>query len=174
MKFKWLHFSTAGGYSDMVGHAGSRICTVHTDLTLTWSKVKVTDLLKFQKLHFSTSTSSAILAWRSQLMGDYDSMGPSVQLFGARFLNSPPVGRHVISKFATCWCHQNPLHFISVLAEARSLWLWLQVGGNKPCMLAAMTVSRLAGFFYLMWTLLKTSFIAEIFLCARWWQMCVM
>jgi len=56
-------------------------------------KVKVNDLLKFRKLHFSTSTSSAILAWRSQLMGDYDSIGPTLQLFGARFLNFSPSWR---------------------------------------------------------------------------------
>jgi len=74
----------------MVGHTGSPIRITHTDVTLTWSKVKVIDLLKFQKLHFSTSTLSAILAWRSQLMGDDDSMGPSLQLFRARFLNFSP------------------------------------------------------------------------------------
>jgi len=59
------------------------------------------------------------------------------------------VGGCVSSKFAKCWDHQNPLHFISALAEARSLLLWLQVGRNKPCMLAAMTVSPLAGLFYI-------------------------
>ena len=37
-----------------------------------------------------------------------------------------------------CWYHQNPLGFISALPEARSLWLWLQVGRNKS----------LRGFFY--------------------------
>jgi len=40
-------------------------------------KVKVTELLEFQKLHFSMSISSAILAWSSKLMVDYDSMGHS-------------------------------------------------------------------------------------------------
>jgi len=44
-------------------HDGSPICIAHTDVTLTLSKVKVTELLKFRKLHSSTSTSSAILAW---------------------------------------------------------------------------------------------------------------
>jgi len=43
-----------------------------------------------------------------------------------------------------CWHHQNSLPFISALAGARSLWLWLHVGRNTPCMLAAMTVSPLA------------------------------
>jgi len=74
----------------MVGLVGSPICIAHTDVTLTLSKVKVNDLPKFRKLHFSTSTSSAILAWRSQPMGDYDSMGPSLQRFAARFLNFSP------------------------------------------------------------------------------------
>jgi len=62
-------------------------------MTLTWSKVKVKviDLLKFRKeIALFMSTSSAILAWQSQLMGDYDSMRPSLQLFRARFLNFSP------------------------------------------------------------------------------------
>jgi len=87
----------------MVGHAGSPVCTAHTDVTVTSSKVKVKvpDLLTFPKLHFSTSTSSAIFALRS-LMGNYDSMGPSLQLFGSRFLKFSPLGGHVTSKFAKC------------------------------------------------------------------------
>jgi len=77
------------------------ICIAHTNVTLTWSKVKVKviDLPKFRKLHFSTSTSSAVLAWRSQLMVDYDSMGPSLQLFRAWFLNFSSSWRHMTSKF---------------------------------------------------------------------------
>ena len=53
------------------------------------------------------------------------------------FCISSPLGGHVASKFVKCWYHQ-----------ARSLWLWLQVGRNKPCSLAAMTVSPLAGFLF--------------------------
>jgi len=49
-------------------------------------KIKVTQLLKFQKLHFSRSI-SAILAWSSKLMVEYDSIGPSLQFVRARFLN---------------------------------------------------------------------------------------
>ena len=83
----------------MVGHAGSptRRPTMHVDMTLTGSKfkVKVIHLLNFRKLHFSTSTSSTICVFCSQLMGDYDSMA-----FRARFLNSSPVGGHVTSKFS--------------------------------------------------------------------------
>jgi len=44
--FKWPYFRTAGGYGHMVVHTGSPICIAHTDLTSTWSKIKVTDLLK--------------------------------------------------------------------------------------------------------------------------------
>ena len=43
--------------------------------------------VNFRKLHFSTSVFSAVLAWSSKLIVDFDSMGPSLQLFGARFLN---------------------------------------------------------------------------------------
>ena len=149
--FKCPYFRTAGVYDHVVWHAGSPICIGHTDMTLTWSKVKVkvTEFLKFWKLHSVTSTSSAILAWHSQLMGDYDSMGLVYSFSEPDFWISPPLGSHVTSKFAKCWYHQNSLHFISALAKARSLWLWLQVGHNKPCMLAAMTVSPLVGLFYL-------------------------
>jgi len=86
--FKWPYFRTARGYGHMVRHAGNPICIVHTDVTLTWCKVKVkvTDLLKLQKLHLCVwLTSSTILAWRSQLMGDYDTVG--LQLLEARFLH---------------------------------------------------------------------------------------
>ena len=59
---------------------------MHTSMTSTRSKVKVkiTELLKFRKLHFSRSISSAILAWSSRLMVDDDNMGPSLQLIGAQ------------------------------------------------------------------------------------------
>ena len=40
------YFRSAGGYGHMAGHAGSPMCIAHTDVTLTWSKVKVTELLK--------------------------------------------------------------------------------------------------------------------------------
>jgi len=58
-------------------------------MTLTRFKVKfkVTELPNFQKLHFPASISSAILAWSSKLMADYDNVGPNLQPIGARFLN---------------------------------------------------------------------------------------
>jgi len=77
------------GYSHTVGHAGSPTCIVHADMTLTRSKVKVkvkvTKLLDLQKLHFSRSICSAILAWSSKLTVANDSMGPGLQLVAARF-----------------------------------------------------------------------------------------
>jgi len=50
-------------------------------------KVKVTKLVKLQKLHFSRFISSAIFAWSSKLTVDSDSMGPGLQLDGGRFSN---------------------------------------------------------------------------------------
>ena len=41
-------------------------------------KVKVTELVKLRKLHFSRSISSAIFAQSSKLMVDSDSMGQLV------------------------------------------------------------------------------------------------
>ena len=155
--FKWPYFCTAWGYGHMVRYAGSPILTAHTDVTLTWSKVNVTDFLNFWKLHFSASISSAILAWRSQLVVDYDSMGSSLQLFGARFLNFSPSWRSRYFEVREMLISPESTRFISALPAARSLWLWLQVGCNKPCTLAAMTVSPLAGLFFITgWMLFLT------------------
>jgi len=64
---------------------------MHTSVTSTRSKVKVkvkvTDLPKLRKLHFSRSISSTVLAWNSKLMIGDDSMGPGLQLIGTRFSN---------------------------------------------------------------------------------------
>ena len=51
-KFKWPYFGSVRCYSHIVGHAGSTIGTVHADMTLTRSKVKVKvmGLLNLQKL----------------------------------------------------------------------------------------------------------------------------
>jgi len=61
---------------------------MRTSVTSTWSKVKVkvTELLKFRKLHFSRSI-SAIFTWSSKLVVGYDSMGLGLQLVGDQFLN---------------------------------------------------------------------------------------
>ena len=119
--FKWPYFRTAGGYGHMVGHAGP-IRIAHIDVALTWSnvKVKVTDLLKFRKLHFSTST---FMARRSQLMGDYE----------ARFLSCSPRWRSRDTKVREMLLSPESTAFISALVEARTLLLWLQVGRNKTC-----------------------------------------
>jgi len=50
-------------------------------------KVKVTELPKLRKVHFSRSISSAGFAWSSKLMVGGHSMGPGLQLVRARFLN---------------------------------------------------------------------------------------
>ena len=68
----------------MVGYIGSPR-GVHAGMTLTRSKV--TGLLKFRKLHFSKSISSAISTWSSKVMVDDDGIGPSLQLVGVRFSN---------------------------------------------------------------------------------------
>ena len=60
---------------------------MRTSVTSTRSNVKVTVLPKLQKVHFSRSISSAVLAWSSKLMVGGHSMGPGLQLVGARFLN---------------------------------------------------------------------------------------
>ena len=60
---------------------------IWSSVTSTRSKVKVTELLKFRKLQFSRSISSAIFAWSSKLMVVGDSMGPGLQLLGVRFWN---------------------------------------------------------------------------------------
>jgi len=62
---------------------------MRTSVTSTRSKfkVKVTELPKLRKVHFSRSISSAVLPWSSKLMVVGHSMGPGLQLVGARFLN---------------------------------------------------------------------------------------
>ena len=104
-KFKWPYFHTACGYSHMLGHGGSSVCIVHVDMTLTQSKVniKVTGLLKFHKLHFSMSISSAILACSLKLIVGIDSMGPCLQLVWARFLNFLLGKLSRSSNFTECW-----------------------------------------------------------------------
>jgi len=71
---------------DLIWCVGRTPPNVHTRMTSTRSKVKVTELLKLRKLYFSMSISSTV-AWSSKLMNDYDTMGPILQLVGAQFLN---------------------------------------------------------------------------------------
>ena len=62
---------------------------MRTSVTLTRSKVKVkvTELLNLRKLHFSGSIFSATFAWSSKVIVAGDSIGPDLQLVGARFSN---------------------------------------------------------------------------------------
>ena len=46
-------------------------------------KVKVTELPKLRKLHFSRSIFSSVFAWSSKVMIGDDSTGPGLQLVGA-------------------------------------------------------------------------------------------
>jgi len=96
----------------------------------------------------SSIFANCILAWSSKLMVDYDSMGLVHSYSKPNVRISPPVGGYMTSKFVKCWYHRNPLGFVSALAAARSLWLWLQVGRNKLYTLVMMTVSPLVGLFY--------------------------
>jgi len=94
--FNGPYFRIAWGYSHVVGYASSPICIVHADMILTRSKVKV-EVTGFWTSENCTllclSRSSAILAWSSKLIVDYDSMGPRLHLFSARFLNFSPSWR---------------------------------------------------------------------------------
>jgi len=130
----------------MVRHTGSPTCIVHADMTFTRSKVKVkvTDFVNFRKLHYSTFCIGAQNWWLITTVPVWDLV---YSCSAIDFWISLPVGGHMTSKFAKWWYHQNQLRFISTLPAARSLWLWLQVGRNKPCTLAAMTVNTLAGLF---------------------------
>ena len=99
---------------DLIWCVGRPRLDMRTSMTSTRSKVKmrVTELLKFRKLHFSRSISSTILAWSSKLTVDYDSMGPSLQLIGARFLN------FLHSKLS----HDFIFHGMSTLQDQRAIF----------------------------------------------------
>jgi len=85
---------------------------MRTSVTSTRSKVKikVTELLKFRKLHFPKSIFSAIFAWSSKLLVDYDNMGRSLQLVGAQFLNF----------FVTKLSHDFKIRGMSILQDFQS------------------------------------------------------
>jgi len=78
-----VHTSTKS-FSDfaLVGCVGRPRLDMRTSMTSTRSKVKVKvmELLKLRKLHFSRSISSVILACSSKLMVGGDSMAPGLQL----------------------------------------------------------------------------------------------
>jgi len=75
-------------FSDLhlIWYVGRPRPDMRINVTSTQSKVKVMELPKLRKLHFSRSF-SAVLVWSSKLMAGSDSMGPGLQLIGARFFN---------------------------------------------------------------------------------------
>jgi len=70
---------------DLIWCVGRPQPDMRTSVTLTRSKVKVKvmELPKLRKLHFSRSIFSATLAWSSKLMLGDDSIGPGLQLVRA-------------------------------------------------------------------------------------------
>ena len=105
---------------------------MRTSVTSTQSKVSVTELLKFQKLHFPRSISYAILAGSSKWVVDNDSMGPSLQLVGARLSN-------FVFKKATYHVSSNSpnvdIRRISLLRKATVTWSGILVVLYVLCML---------------------------------------
>jgi len=69
-----------------MGRPRPRLCTSVTS-TQSKVKVKVMELLKLRKVHFSRSISSTTFTCSSKLMVDGDSIGRGLRLFWARFLN---------------------------------------------------------------------------------------
>jgi len=102
----YVHPCTKSYFSDfdLIWYVGRPRPDMCTSMTSTQSKVKikVTELLKFRKLHFSMSISSTILVWSSKLVVDYDNMRPRLQLVRA-FWISFSVSYHVTSNFTECW-----------------------------------------------------------------------
>ena len=85
-----IHTSTKS-FSDfhLISCVGRPWPHMHTSVTSTQSKVKVkvTELPKLRKVHFSRLISSTVFAWSSKVMVGGDSTWPGLQLIGARFLN---------------------------------------------------------------------------------------
>jgi len=132
----WFQMAIFLYCSGLQWHGRCMYCTCWCDLDLIQRSWSLT----------SSIFANCILAWSSKLMVDYDSMSLVYSYSKPNFWISPPVGGHMTSKFVKCWYHRNPLGFVSALAAARSLWLWLQVCRNKPYTL--MTISPLVGLFY--------------------------
>jgi len=104
-----------------VGRPRPDMCTSVTS-TLSKVKVKVTEIPKLQKLHFSMS-SSAALAWSSKLMvgGDTAYQSPIFKFPSRKAITSVQTLRYVdISR--------NSNGHISVLHDATVTWLVLLVG----------------------------------------------
>jgi len=134
----------------MVGHAGSPMCIVHAYLTAYYPRSRSRSRGFWNSENCTFLHLSPLPFWRGAqiwwliitIVWDlvYSFSEPDL-------LISPAVGGHVTSRFLKCWYHQNTLGFISTLPEARSLWLWMQVGHIKLCKLAGMNVSPLPRLF---------------------------
>jgi len=112
----------------MVRQAGSPARTVHVDVTLTRSKVKVKimGLLKFRKmpkLHFPRPVFSVILSCSSKLIVDRDSTRPTLQLVGVRYSNFLPrrLSREFKLRGMSIFTRISNGH-ISVVLEATATW----------------------------------------------------
>jgi len=124
-----------------VGHAASPTGIVHAGVMLTWSKVKV-------KVKVTDSISANCAFLRLSPLPFW----PVAQNW---WLITSQISE-LVPQLAVTWLRSSwnvditIIHWVlSALPAARSLWLWLQVGRNKPCMLVVMTVSPLMGLLYL-------------------------
>ena len=98
-------------------------------------KVKVTELPKLQKVHFSRSISSAGFAWTSKLMVGGHSMGPGLQLVGAQFLNFLLGKLSQEFKLRRVHISRNSNGHISVLRHATVTWLGMLIVLDVLCTL---------------------------------------
>jgi len=181
----------------MVGFAGRSICTLVWMLIWPWPSPRsrsrsrgfwISENCTFQGLSRLPVCRGAPNWWLIVVVCDhvYRFSDPDFWIF-------PPVS----GKFTKCWYHLNPLGFICVLPETRSLWSWMQVGRNKPCTLAlpwprprlrssegqalgsnevgtianrAMTVSPVLGpFIFVLWSVLQI-LISALTLLFGWQQ----
>jgi len=120
---------------DLIWCMGRPRPVMRTSMTLTLSKVKVLELLKFWKLLFSRSISS-IFAWSSKLMVGDDSMGPGLQLVYSPIFEFPSkkvTTRVQTSRHVDIWRNSNGC--ILVLRETTVTWSGKLVVLHALCML---------------------------------------
>jgi len=106
-----------------------------TSVTSTRSevKVKVTELPKLRKVHFSTSISSAILAWSSKLMVGGHRTGPAYRSQSFEFPSRKAITRVRTSSSIDIWRNSNG--HISVVRDTTVTWLSVLVVLHVLCML---------------------------------------
>ena len=120
---------------DLIWCVGGPRPDMCTSVTSTRFTVKVTELPKLRKLHFSRSISATVLALNSKLMVGGD-MGPGLQLVGARF--SSFFSRKAIMRVQTSGnvdISRYSNGHISVVCDATVTWLGLSVVLHVLCML---------------------------------------